>query len=256
VCIHDQVWDAAVVLARCLEFWGRTGLVDLHGARVVELGAGCGLTGCVAAALGAHVLLTDQAERLSLLQHNVSLNAHLFRSPRNAESSQASKMSKRVKGKSKSATKGKVNVRSSLEEPKNPNSNSTEKGRLDTSMMGSAEACELDWESRDMSGFKPVDLVIATDCVFNELVVPMMIQAMRTLSESEPGDDTFAATEDTDYCRPTMVINCMEMRCAEVHEVFLEEALQYFQVFRLPESSFHPKYTHPRIVVYVMKLIE
>lgn len=79
MCIHDQVWDAAVVLARCLEFWGRTGLVDLHGARVVELGAGCGLTGCVAAALGAHVLLTDQAERLSLLQHNVSLNAHLFR---------------------------------------------------------------------------------------------------------------------------------------------------------------------------------
>jgi len=32
---------------------------------------------------------------------------------------------------------------------------------------GSAEACELDWESTDMSGFRPIDVMVATDCVFN-----------------------------------------------------------------------------------------
>jgi hypothetical protein len=41
---------------------------------------------------------------------------------------------------------------------------------------GSAEACELDWESTDMSGFRPIDIVVATDCVFN-VRLPMICTA-------------------------------------------------------------------------------
>jgi protein N-lysine methyltransferase METTL21A len=36
-----------------------TGLTQLQGKRVLELGSGCGLVGLLTAALGAHTLLTD-----------------------------------------------------------------------------------------------------------------------------------------------------------------------------------------------------
>jgi len=62
-CTGAVVWDGAVVMARCLESWDADGTLPMAGMRVVELGAGCGLTGCVAAALGAHVILTDQVRR-------------------------------------------------------------------------------------------------------------------------------------------------------------------------------------------------
>uniref|UniRef100_J3MAG8 Uncharacterized protein n=2 Tax=Oryza brachyantha TaxID=4533 RepID=J3MAG8_ORYBR len=68
------VWDSAVVLAKFLEHAVDSARLALRGARAVELGAGCGLAGCVAALLGAHVLLTDLPDRLKLLRKNVHLN--------------------------------------------------------------------------------------------------------------------------------------------------------------------------------------
>ena len=46
----------------------------LAGLRVLELGAGTGVAGMVAAALGARVVLTDVPEALAQLQHNVDEN--------------------------------------------------------------------------------------------------------------------------------------------------------------------------------------
>ncbi len=50
------LWDSAVALA------ARLWQVDLHGRRFLELGAGCGLVGLVAALGGARVLCTDVDE--------------------------------------------------------------------------------------------------------------------------------------------------------------------------------------------------
>ncbi|KAM9820705.1 protein N-lysine methyltransferase METTL21A [Neosynchiropus ocellatus] len=72
------VWDAAVVLCVYLEM----GLVELRGKKAIELGAGTGLVGIVAALLGARVTITDRKQALDLLALNVKANVptHLERS--------------------------------------------------------------------------------------------------------------------------------------------------------------------------------
>jgi len=47
---------------------------DLRGKQVIELGAGTGLVGMVAAEMGAHVTVTDTAKALPLLEENMVLN--------------------------------------------------------------------------------------------------------------------------------------------------------------------------------------
>ncbi|XP_027446922.1 protein N-lysine methyltransferase METTL21A isoform X2 [Zalophus californianus] len=64
------VWDAAVVLSTYLEM----GAVELRGCSTVELGAGTGLVGIVAALLGAHVTITDRKVALEFLKSNVQAN--------------------------------------------------------------------------------------------------------------------------------------------------------------------------------------
>eukprot|EP00850_Spirogloea_muscicola_P022939 SM000319S12267 [mRNA] locus=s319:53592:55855:+ [translate_table: standard] len=69
------LWDSGVILAKFLEHAADTGALSLKGASVVELGAGCGLVGsCVAALLGARVVLTDVFGQLALLEKNLREN--------------------------------------------------------------------------------------------------------------------------------------------------------------------------------------
>ncbi|XP_034034274.1 protein N-lysine methyltransferase METTL21A [Thalassophryne amazonica] len=64
------VWDAAVVMCMFLEL----GQVELNGKVTIELGAGTGLVGIVAALLGASVTITDREPALDLLSANVKAN--------------------------------------------------------------------------------------------------------------------------------------------------------------------------------------
>uniref|UniRef100_A0A1A7XHI9 Protein N-lysine methyltransferase METTL21A n=2 Tax=Iconisemion striatum TaxID=60296 RepID=A0A1A7XHI9_9TELE len=64
------VWDAAVVMCVYLEM----GKVELKGKRVIELGAGTGLVGIVAALLGGLVTITDREPALDFLSANVKAN--------------------------------------------------------------------------------------------------------------------------------------------------------------------------------------
>ncbi|KAF7658390.1 hypothetical protein LDENG_00013820 [Lucifuga dentata] len=64
------VWDAAVVMCMYLEL----GRVELKGKVAIELGAGTGLVGIVAALLGAKVTITDREPALDFLSANVKAN--------------------------------------------------------------------------------------------------------------------------------------------------------------------------------------
>ncbi|CAF98229.1 unnamed protein product, partial [Tetraodon nigroviridis] len=64
------VWDAAVVMCMYLEL----GKVDVKEKEVIELGAGTGLVGIVAALMGARATITDRKPALELLSANVRAN--------------------------------------------------------------------------------------------------------------------------------------------------------------------------------------
>nr|XP_046238501.1 protein N-lysine methyltransferase METTL21A [Scatophagus argus] len=64
------VWDAAVVMCMYLEL----GKLELKGKEAIELGAGTGLVGIVAALLGARVTITDRDPALDFLSANVKAN--------------------------------------------------------------------------------------------------------------------------------------------------------------------------------------
>eukprot|EP00747_Dinoflagellata_sp_TGD_P184880 gnl/TRDRNA2_/TRDRNA2_40943_c0_seq2.p1 gnl/TRDRNA2_/TRDRNA2_40943_c0~~gnl/TRDRNA2_/TRDRNA2_40943_c0_seq2.p1 ORF type:complete len:403 (-),score=71.72 gnl/TRDRNA2_/TRDRNA2_40943_c0_seq2:139-1347(-) len=66
-----QLWSSSQVLAQ--ELLSRPSL--LQGKRVVEIGAGCGLLGIVAASLARHTLITDgDDEAVRNLRHNLQVN--------------------------------------------------------------------------------------------------------------------------------------------------------------------------------------
>ncbi|CAJ1073658.1 protein-lysine methyltransferase METTL21D [Xyrichtys novacula] len=72
------VWDAAIVLAKYLEtkqFYDPcSGVSAWTDKRVLELGAGTGAVGLMAAALGAQVTVTDLEELQTLLRLNIQEN--------------------------------------------------------------------------------------------------------------------------------------------------------------------------------------
>ncbi|KAK9721990.1 Lysine methyltransferase [Popillia japonica] len=75
--VNCVVWDAAIVLAKYLEELYKKNCQFLQGLDVIELGAGLGPVGLVAASLGANVLLTDLFDAIPLLQFNINENKAL-----------------------------------------------------------------------------------------------------------------------------------------------------------------------------------
>ncbi|XP_068608370.1 protein N-lysine methyltransferase METTL21D [Brachionichthys hirsutus] len=76
------VWDAAIVLAKYLEtkyFYDPPSGVNLWaGSRVLELGAGTGAVGLMAATLGAQVTVTDLEDLQTLMRMNIQDNRSLI----------------------------------------------------------------------------------------------------------------------------------------------------------------------------------
>ncbi|KAL3027605.1 hypothetical protein AAZX31_03G064100 [Glycine max] len=68
------MWDSGVVLGKFLEHAVDSGMLVLQGKKIVELGSGCGLVGCIAALLGSEVIVTDLRDRLRLLRKNIETN--------------------------------------------------------------------------------------------------------------------------------------------------------------------------------------
>jgi len=69
------VWDAAIALAKYIEMEKAQAKYNFQGKAVIELGAGTGIVGLVAAVKGAKVIITDLEQFVPLMQMNVTQNA-------------------------------------------------------------------------------------------------------------------------------------------------------------------------------------
>ena len=73
------VWDSALLLGKYISIYeGRAALLQKD-VKVLELGAGCGLSGLVASCLGVDVTLTDLPNVLPLTQINIDKNKDVLR---------------------------------------------------------------------------------------------------------------------------------------------------------------------------------
>ncbi|XP_040268450.1 protein-lysine methyltransferase METTL21D [Bufo bufo] len=72
------VWDAAIVLSKFLERRERAEPGLFTGRAAVELGAGTGIVGIMAATLGANVTVTDLEDLQDLMKMNIENNVALI----------------------------------------------------------------------------------------------------------------------------------------------------------------------------------
>jgi len=75
------MWDVAVMLARLLMDETKYPNKFFRGRKFIELGAGLGLPGMIAALRGAQTLLTDMDSVLSLLERNIEGNFAKMENP-------------------------------------------------------------------------------------------------------------------------------------------------------------------------------
>ncbi|KAJ1795550.1 hypothetical protein LPJ59_004281 [Coemansia sp. RSA 2399] len=72
---------------------------------------------------------------------------------------------------------------------------------------------------------EPVDLVVASDCVYHEGVVALLVQTLGALCRSRADG------------APTVVVVGQELRSDLVHQAFVEGLLSTFVVHRMPVSE-------------------
>ena len=100
-------------------------------------------------------------------------------------------------------------------------------------------SAELNWEHIDLninSVYKWIknsfDLIIVSDCVYSELGIKCLIKTLNSIFK---------------YNKGSFLIISMELRCHELHAIFLEAILETFTIYRSNNRSIFP----PNIVLYI-----
>ena len=83
----------------------------------------------------------------------------------------------------------------------------------------------LDWEEDSVSHLRPVDIVIACDCIYNSHLI-------------EPLNTTCASIckLNTDAAKPTLCLIAQQIRTPEIFESWLKSFHEKFEVWQIPDK--------------------
>ncbi|EMC93461.1 hypothetical protein BAUCODRAFT_75502 [Baudoinia panamericana UAMH 10762] len=198
------VWQTSIRLASWLALPKNVLFKDsILGPESVVLELGAGIAGLVAMFVAPKVrsyVATDQQHLLKLLQANIDQNtARVPRvTPRNGR-------------------------RPSTERCANQN----------------IKVLALDWEEDDVPKHlsvyglgEGVDVVLASDCIFNYALIPPFVQACVEVCSLRKHDRDHGDSE----WRPTVCLVAQQLRQSEVFEQFLNAFMKPFRVWRVPDG--------------------
>ncbi|KAF9936296.1 hypothetical protein BGZ67_002465 [Mortierella alpina] len=244
---------------------------------ILELGSGCGLLGIVMAELCQDLLLTDQKAVLPLLVKNLRKNLDKKYFDQDASSSSVAAHTGSIVG-SGSTTAG-SRKKKALEDSNGTNGHSN---NLTTTKPCHIQVQELVWGQdldQDLTRGFGLDFIVATDVVYNESIVPKLVQTLKELCEvrervrkqlKDGHGDRFdklqellsTAAEDARDCASlrmrrmdkTVVLLAQELRTDYVHLSFLERLeKEGFRMVRMPKQLLDADY-HSGYVVYALFL--
>ncbi|KAF9431298.1 hypothetical protein BGZ94_000005 [Podila epigama] len=230
---------------------------------ILELGSGCGLLGIVLAEFCKDLLLTDQAPVLPLLVKNLRKNLDKKYFDHDSRSSNTSLQSSL----------------SSSSSSKRSQRNTTQSNAIGSTQDAAQAPChvqvqELVWGQeldQDLKRSQGVDFVIATDVVYNEAVVPKLVQTLKSLCELRSkvrqdikdqranGRQAHRGGGDSGRDRMnlpqrTVVLLGQELRTDYVHLSFLEGLEQAgFRMVRMPKQMMDAEF-QSGYVIYAMYL--
>ncbi|KAG0378687.1 hypothetical protein BGX24_003080 [Mortierella sp. AD032] len=238
---------------------------DPAATTILELGSGCGLLGIVMAELCQDLLLTDQKPVLPLLVKNLRKNldkkyfdqdslSTLGGNKTSSDASTARRKKDRLSATTTTAAAGSSDVRPCH-----------------------IQVQELVWGldlDQDLKRGMGVDFVVATDVVYNESIVPKLVQTLQELCEIREGvreeirqgqGEHFDQLQEQASSRPgqrmrkmerTVVLLAQELRTDYVHLAFLEGLEQAgFRMVRIPREMMDNDY-QSGYVIYAFFLQE
>jgi hypothetical protein len=219
---------------------------------ILELGSGCGLLGIVMAELCQDLLLTDQKPVLPLLVKNLRKNLD----KKYFDQDSLATLDGNKTGSDGSTARRKKDRSSALSATTPAGANDIRPCRI--------QVQELVWGQdldQDLKRGMGVDFVVATDVVYNESIVPKLVQTLQELCEIREGvreeirqgqGEHFDQLQEQASKRPgqrmrkmerTVVLLAQELRTDYVHMSFLEGLKQAgFRMVRIPREMMDNDY--------------
>jgi len=255
--ISTVVWSLTPLLASFLT--SPTNPLAVHGiltpqATVLELGSGVSSIMALSFAVApphlrpARIVLSDQEYVLRIARQNVEHNLHTAGQwEKVRESVRPTFVSYKITGSTREASGRKVGrlrkPQTRLSPKGSPSATAPSKPVSAAPLI--LDLITLDWERDSLhhhpaflqgSGMGHISLVVAVDCIYNESLIPHLIETCvdACSATSTPFNSVHPSRPRNES--GTLVLVALELRSPDVLDCFLEQFTRYFKVWRMPDG--------------------